>query len=56
MYQLPKVLPDPEVLLGLQPEELAAKLLFLLQDRVRQEKGWSPHLGNIQTEPFGRRK
>ena len=31
MYDLPKFIPDPDVLLALEPEELAAKMLFLLE-------------------------
>lgn len=55
MYQLPKVIPDVDVLLALQPEELAARLLFLLQARVQSDRTWMAHMGNIQTEPFASR-
>lgn len=33
MYELAKIIPDAEVLLALGPEELGAKILFLLQQR-----------------------
>lgn len=33
MYELPDAIPDVEVLLALEPEELAAKILFLLRTR-----------------------
>jgi uncharacterized protein (TIGR02391 family) len=33
MFQLRQAIPDPEVLLALEPEELAAKLLFLIRNR-----------------------
>jgi hypothetical protein len=36
MYELPQVIPDVEVLLALEPEELGAKLLFLLRRRKFQ--------------------
>jgi uncharacterized protein (TIGR02391 family) len=56
MYDLPKTFPDVEVLLAMQPEELASRLLFLIQQRMRVEGGnWMPHLSNIDTEPFARR-
>jgi uncharacterized protein (TIGR02391 family) len=56
MFDLPKTIPDVEVLLAMQPEELASRLLFLIQKRIRIDgAGWMPHLGNIDTEPFARR-
>lgn len=33
MYELTQVIPDEDVLLSLEPEELGAKLLFLLRNR-----------------------
>jgi hypothetical protein len=33
MIELPRVIPDPDLLLALEPEELAVKLLFLLRQR-----------------------
>jgi uncharacterized protein (TIGR02391 family) len=56
MYDLPKIIPDVDVLLALQPEELAAKLLSLIKARVASETNWSPNLGNIQGEPFSKRQ
>lgn len=40
MYELSLAIPDVEVLLALEPEELAAKMLFLL--RVRSEAKFHP--------------
>ena len=36
MYELPHAIPDPQVLLNLQPEELGGKILFLLRKRSEQ--------------------
>jgi uncharacterized protein (TIGR02391 family) len=55
MFELPKVIPDVEAMLALEPEELAAKMLFLLQARVQRDRRWLAHLGNIQTEPLDQR-
>ena len=33
MHELTQIIPDAEVLLALEPEELGAKLLFLLRKR-----------------------
>ena len=33
MHELPQTIPDEEVILALEPEELAAKMLFLLRER-----------------------
>jgi len=59
MRELFGVIPDVEVLLALQPEELAAKMLFVL--RKRQYQSTAPfHLGNLCQElglgsiPLGR--
>ena len=52
MHDLPRVIPDPQVLLALAPEELAAKLLPMLQVRVHREQSWLAHLATVQTEPF----
>jgi uncharacterized protein (TIGR02391 family) len=46
MRELPKVIPDVNVLLDLEPEELAAKMLFLL--RARSEDSFHPH--NLTSE------
>jgi uncharacterized protein (TIGR02391 family) len=40
MIELPSVIPDVEVLLALEPEELASKMLFLL--RARPERQFHP--------------
>jgi len=49
MHQLTQVIPDPEFLLALEPEELAAKILFLL----RQRKDPMFHPDNLQNEMWG---
>lgn len=46
MRELPATIPDVDVLLALEPEELAAKMLFLL--RARQEDMFSA--GNLENE------
>ncbi len=48
MIQLYQAIPDPDLLLALEPEELATKLLFLL--RQRGEPMFHP--GNLQNEPY----
>ena len=48
MFQLRQTIPDPDVLLALEPEELAAKLLFLI--RVRSDLGSRYHAGNLDNE------
>jgi uncharacterized protein (TIGR02391 family) len=42
MYELSQVIPDVEVLLALEPEELGAKLLFLLRRRTFQRSMFMP--------------
>jgi uncharacterized protein (TIGR02391 family) len=42
MHELAQLFPDPEVLLRLEPEELGAKLLFLLQERKFQRNSFMP--------------
>ena len=37
MHELTQVIRDPDVLLALEPEELGAKLLFLLRESLSQE-------------------
>jgi uncharacterized protein (TIGR02391 family) len=49
MIQLPKAIPDVELLLSLSPEELAAKMLFL----VRQRGEWMFHPDNMKSELWG---
>jgi uncharacterized protein (TIGR02391 family) len=46
MIELPTAIPDVEVLLALEPEELAAKVIFLL--RARQEATFN--FGNLRME------
>ena len=48
MLQLRQTIPDPDVLLALEPEELAAKLLFLI--RNRSDLGGRYHAGNLENE------
>lgn len=48
MYALLKSIPDAEVVLAMQPEELAAKILFLLQSEA---KAFAPH--NLENEVYG---
>jgi uncharacterized protein (TIGR02391 family) len=45
MIELPKIIPDPDLLLALEPEELAVKLLFIL--RQRSEPRFHPN--NLQS-------
>ncbi|WP_395459878.1 TIGR02391 family protein (plasmid) [Azospirillum melinis] len=44
MWELPDYIPDADVLLALEPEELGAKLLLLMRDR---KKGAREHLGGF---------
>jgi hypothetical protein len=46
MHELPKVIPDVQVLLALTPEELGGKILFLL----RKRSDGTFHPGNLQNE------
>jgi uncharacterized protein (TIGR02391 family) len=48
MNELVQSIPDPEVLLALEPEELGAKLLFLLRKRFRFPDKFHP--GNLMNE------
>jgi uncharacterized protein (TIGR02391 family) len=43
MFQLRTTFPDPDVLLALEPEELAAKLLFLLRSRADLRERFNPN-------------
>lgn len=54
MYQLPRMIPDIEALLALEPEELGAKLLLLIRQRTEHEASFLAHCGNLQGEPFER--
>jgi uncharacterized protein (TIGR02391 family) len=38
MFELPQVVPDAQALLGLQPEELAGKILFILRKRIEKSR------------------
>ena len=49
MNELPRVIPDVQMLLALTPEELGAKMLFLL--RKRNDAMFHP--GNLQNELWG---
>ena len=49
MNELPRIIPDVKVLLALTPEELAAKMLFLLKKRNDAKF----HAGNLQKELWG---
>jgi uncharacterized protein (TIGR02391 family) len=49
MYELPERIPDAQMLLALEPEELGAKLLFLVRDRKR---GAYKNLGMFKLEEF----
>jgi hypothetical protein len=65
MIQLPKAIPDPDVLLALEPEELGAKILFLIRSRhdaamfnvvnLRNELWNTNHSGGPQY-PYERKK
>lgn len=48
MWELTQAIPDVEVLLKLEPEELGAKLLFLLRKRNFQNDKF--HLNNLEAE------
>lgn len=50
MRDLTKAIPDVDVLLDLQPEELGAKLLFLMRARLAQQPNFMPHLSTAQGE------
>jgi uncharacterized protein (TIGR02391 family) len=49
MFDILEAIPDPEVLLRLEPEELGAKLLFLVKER---KKGAYQHLGTFTLGEF----
>lgn len=49
MNELPRAIPDVTFLLGLEPEELGAKILFLL----RQRSGGRFHPNNLNNELWG---
>jgi hypothetical protein len=49
VLELTQAIPNVEALLGLEPEELGAKLLFLLRERFGTEKFYP---GNLMNEPW----
>jgi uncharacterized protein (TIGR02391 family) len=51
MHELSQSLPDPDVLLALEPEELGAKMLFVLQKRVFQRNMFMPTNLNAELWP-----
>lgn len=57
MFELPNVIPDVDDVLCLEPEELGAKLLFLLRKRTENRthplnSGGKFSCANLQSEPF----
>lgn len=55
MYELPQRIPDVTTVLALEPEELAAEILFLIKARRAGDQNHLSHGGNFQSEPFGNR-
>jgi uncharacterized protein (TIGR02391 family) len=51
MWQLAQEIPDVDVLLALQPEELGWKILFMLKDRYPSPRVFHP--GNMRSQIFG---
>src|ERR1700691_6136618 len=51
MFELPRIIPDAEVRLTLEPEELGAKLLFLLRKRTLQRNMFMPETLNAELWP-----
>ncbi len=52
MFELTRAIPDPDVLLALEPEELGAKLLFLLRKRSFQNNMFLPASLNAELWPL----
>src|SRR5438132_9594401 len=48
MHELTQVIRDPDVLLALEPEELGAKLLFLLRERAFHRNMFLPNSLNAE--------
>lgn len=46
VLELPNAIPDVDVLLALEPEELAGKMLFLLRARAQR----MCHVGTLRSE------
>lgn len=54
MIELPKAIPDPDVLLAMEPDELGTKLLLLAKGRrLRTENQGMLHPGNLDGELWG---
>jgi uncharacterized protein (TIGR02391 family) len=51
VIELPRIIPDADVLLALEPEELGAKLLFLLRKRAFQRNMFLPENLNGELWP-----
>lgn len=54
MHELRKAIPDADTLLALEPEELGAKILFLLRKRMARERGDQFHPANLISELIAR--
>lgn len=54
MYELSQAIPDVDFLLALEPEELGAKILFLLQKRTFQRNMFMPDQLNAELWPAAR--
>ncbi len=54
MHELRKAIPDADTLLALEPEELGAKILFLLRKRMARERGDQFHPANLICELIAR--
>lgn len=50
MHELIQQFPDPDDLLAMEPEELGARLLFLVRDRLSREPRGHIHPGNLVGE------
>src|SRR5215469_4768666 len=53
MHELAQVIPNEDVLLSLEPEELGAKLLFLLRKRTFTQDMFLPANLTAELWPFG---
>jgi uncharacterized protein (TIGR02391 family) len=51
MYELPQVIPDPNILIALEPEVLGAKLLFLVRKRIIPRNMFIPDQLNAELWP-----
>jgi len=52
MHELPEAIPDADTLLAMEPEELGAKMLFMLRKRSERSQQ-SFHLSNLIDEVWG---